>query len=163
MKIRKTQATDMGIIMTIYAQAKLFMQKNGNEGQWVDGYPSKDLIMKDLTKGNSYVCIDDKDEIIGTFCFAQGDDDTYAKIYNGSWLNNQPYGVVHRIAGTGKAKGIATFCLQWCFAQCHNIRIDTHQNNLIMQNILSQNGYTPCGIIYTENGTERLAFQKYVK
>lgn len=160
MKIRKTQSIEVETIMNIYARATLFMQKTGNKNQWINGYPSEELLMQDILNGNSYVCIDDSNEIVGTFCFIQGNDITYLKIDEGQWLNNKPYGVVHRLAGTGKSKGLATYCLQWSFDQCNNIRVDTHRDNLIMQNILKKNGYKQCGIIHVQNGTERLAFQK---
>ncbi len=68
--------------------------------------------------------------------------------------------MIHRLASVDGKKGVATFCLSWCFAQCGNIRIDTHKNNIPMQNLLRKNGYTRCGIIYLENGDERIAYQK---
>ena len=48
----------------------------------------------------------------------------------GNWLNDAPYGVVHRIASDGTVKGAASFCLSLrAFSQCHNLKIDTHQDN----------------------------------
>jgi RimJ/RimL family protein N-acetyltransferase len=159
MKIRKSQLSETDIILEIYAGAKLFMQETGNKNQWVAGYPSKELILKDISNETSYVCIDN-DEIVGVFCFIRGDDITYSKIYDGKWLNDEPYGVIHRLAGKRTGKGVAASCLQWCFEQCGNIKVDTHQDNIVMQKILKDNGYSQCGIIYLENGTQRIAFQK---
>ena len=163
MEIRKSRPEDLDTLMDIYAQAKVFMRNSGNKNQWIDGYPSLEIVLKDITNGNSYVCIDDDQTIIATFCFLQGEDPNYALIEDGQWLNNEPYGVVHRLAGTGKRKDIGSYCLQWCFEQCSNIRVDTHHDNLVMQNLLKRNGYTTCGIIYVSNGTPRIAFQKYVE
>ncbi len=70
------------------------------------------------------------------------------------------YGVIHRIASSGVCRGAASFCLKWALAQCGNVRIDTHRNNQVMQNLLRKNGFSYCGIIFTEDGSERLAFQK---
>jgi hypothetical protein len=97
---------------------------------------------------------------VGTFCFIRGEDPTYAKIYNGEWLNDRPYATVHRIASSGKEKGVAKACFEWCFTQCPNIRVDTHRDNHVMQHILQSMGFTFCGIIFVANGTERLAYQK---
>ena len=36
-----------------------------------------------------------------------GDDPTYQQIYEGTWLNNEPYGVIHRLATNGKQKGVS--------------------------------------------------------
>ena len=43
---------------------------------------------------------------------------------------------------------------------CGNLKIDTHRDNRIMQHLLDKNGFTYCGIIYLDDGTERLAYQK---
>jgi RimJ/RimL family protein N-acetyltransferase len=151
---------DFDIVMDIYAEARLFMQETGNKNQWINGYPSAELIIDDITKGNSYVCVNSDNEIVGTFCFMFGNDITYAAIYDGRWLNDEPYGVIHRLAGKKNNKGVAASCLQWCFEQCNNIKVDTHHDNIIMQNILEKNGFIRCGTIYTGNGTPRIAFQK---
>ena len=163
MKIRSTQPYEIDILIDIYEKAKSFMQKTGNKSQWINGYPSRDIIMNDIKSGNSYVCINDKNEIVGAFYFILDNDITYSTIYEGKWLNDKPYGVIHRIASNGKQKGIASICLEWCFKQCNNIRIDTHHDNIAMQNILIKNGFIKCGVIYVADGTPRLAFQKYIK
>lgn len=160
MKIRKTKFEDIDIVMDIYEYARSFMSHTGNGNQWINGYPSKELILSDISEGNSYVLSDDTGTIVGTFYFRIGDDPTYAKIYDGQWLSDTPYGVVHRLAGNGQLKGIADICLNWCFDQCDNIRVDTHHDNKVMQHILRKLGYTECGIIYIANGTQRIAFQK---
>jgi hypothetical protein len=160
MEIRHTIIEDFDTVMDIYSEARLRMQETGNTNQWIDGHPSGELILNDIANGNSYVCVDHNNKTVGVFCFVQGDDITYARIYDGQWLNDEPYGVIHRLAGKKGSKGIAASCLQWCFEQCDNIRIDTHSDNIIMQNILKKNGFTQCGIIYTGNGTPRTAFQK---
>ncbi|MDL2277952.1 GNAT family N-acetyltransferase [Parabacteroides sp. OttesenSCG-928-G07] len=161
MIIRKAGIKDLNLLMEVYAHARQFMQETGNKNQWINGYPSEEVICNDILSENSYVVLDEKtNELVAVFYFRQGDDPTYAKIYDGEWLNDKPYGVVHRMASAGKMKGIADYCLEWCYGQCANIRVDTHKDNLIMQNILKRNGYRQCGIIYVANGTERIAFQK---
>ena len=81
-------------------------------------------------------------------------------VEDGAWVNDTPYGVVHRIASAGTVKGAGFFCVQWAFRRCGNLRIDTHRDNTVMQNMLRKNGFSYCGIIHLENGDERLAFQK---
>lgn len=160
MIIRKTKPEEAGKLMDIFALAKAFMRQSGNLSQWVGGYPSEELIAENIREGNSYVCLDDNGEIVATFYFRIGIDDTYLNIYDGQWLNDEPYGVVHRIASSGKVKDISSYCLKWCFEQCGNMRVDTHKDNKVMQNALLRNGYVYCGIIYIKDGTERLAYQK---
>jgi len=159
MFIRKTEIKDLDNVMMIYEDARSFMKENGNPNQWGDSYPERELIKRDISEGKSYVCMDG-DVIAGVFYFGIGPDPTYLKIYDGNWLNDEPYGVIHRIASLSRKKGVASFCLNWCFKQCPNIRIDTHRDNLIMQNFLKKHGFIRCGIIYLEDGSERLAYQK---
>jgi len=161
MYIRKTEISDLDEVMIIYEDARRYMKENGNPNQWGDNYPQEELIKKDISEGKSYVCIDDG-TIAGVFYFNIGPDPTYQKIYEGNWLNDEPYGVIHRIASASRKKGIATFCLDWCFKQWPNIRIDTHRDNIIMQNFLNKNGFVLCGIIRLEDGSERLAYQKLI-
>lgn len=159
LEIRPTKPEDMEKILAIYEDARKFMAATGNRSQWNGSYPGEQDVREDMEKGASYVCLENG-EVAATFFFMIGEEPTYRVITEGSWLNDQPYGVVHRIAADGKGRGIASFCLNWCLKQCGNLRIDTHRNNLPMQKALKKNGFVPCGIIYVEDGTERIAFQK---
>ena len=162
MKIRKTTFNDMSAAMNIYSGARNFMTAKGNPNQWTNGYPSEDFIINDINNGNSYVIVDGKKKITGIFTFIIGTDPTYDIIENGKWLNDKPYGVIHRIASSGQTKGITEICLNWCFEQIDNIRIDTHKDNKPMKDAIIRNGFEYCGIIYCHNGTKRIAFQKYI-
>ena len=115
--------------------------------------------MDDIQKDQLYVCCDGN-EILGVFCYFEGVDPTYVHIYRGEWLNPLPYGVLHRIAVAAHRRGVASFCFDYCFGRCKNLKIDTHRDNLPMQRSLAKNGFTQCGIIYLASGDERLAYQK---
>ena len=162
MIVERAKPADIDAIMDVFEAAKLFMRKTGNEKQWIDGYPSKELILRNIQEDGFYVCLSDDGQMVGVFYYKVEYDNTYAKIYDGAWLNDKPYGVVHRIASNGKQKGVALFCLEWCLERCKNVRVDTHRDNLVMRNILNQNGFQQCGIIYVANGTERIAYQKSI-
>lgn len=162
MNIRNTTLADLSHVMEIYDYAKRFMQEHGNGNQWINGYPSTELIVREIEKGHSFVCEDEKGEIVGTFCYIEGIDHTYLRIYEGKWLNNEPYAVIHRMASNGKQKNVSSECLEWSFRKCNNIRVDTHRDNVVMQAILKKHGFMQCGIIYVDNGTERLAFHKVI-
>ena len=159
MKIRKTTLDDMDVILKIYTDARSFMASHGNPTQWGSIYPSQALLENDIQSGYSYVC-EEHGKIVATFFYRFGTDDTYLKIYNGEWLDESPYGVVHRIASDGTIRGTASFCLQWALEQCGNLRIDTHRDNTVMQHTLDKNDFTYCGVIYLEDGSERIAYQK---
>ncbi len=160
MEIRKALLEDLDNIMPLYDRARSFMASTGNGNQWINGYPSRDLISADINEGHLYVCTEKEYGIVGVFYFRIGNDHTYEKIYEGKWLDDAPYGVAHRLASGGKVKGVAACCLDWCFEQCGNMRVDTHRDNKVLQSILQKMGYEYCGIIIIDNGTERLAYQK---
>lgn len=159
MKIRKAVLDDLDEVMTLYEIARGFMRSTGNPTQWAGGYPARELVLKDMEEGISYVAEQDG-EIEAAFMFRQGDDPTYQVIENGGWLNEEPYGVLHRIAARGKIKGAGSECIQWCFSQCGNLRCDTHDDNRVMQHVLEKNGFVKCGRIYIEDGSPRIAYQK---
>ncbi len=158
MNIRKTAFGDLTIVSEIYSFARDFMRKKGNPKQWNNGYPDEEIIISDIKKGVSYV-IENNNEIFGVFTFIAGNDPTY-EIIQGEWLNNKPYGTIHRIASSNKINGILNYCLDFCKLKIDNIRIDTHKDNLIMQHLLEKNGFIKCGIIVCDDGTPRIAYQK---
>ena len=160
MEVRKTTFEDLDAVMKIYAEGREIMLEGKNIHQWPEGYPFRDIIEEDIAAGHSYVCLDGG-EILAVFHLSTGPDKTYEKI-DGAWLDDKPYGVIHRIARlrTDKAKGVGAFCLNWCFELVKNIRIDTHADNIPMRKLLEKQGYKYCGIIRIETGAERMAYQK---
>ena len=164
MKIRKSTMRDLEGIMAIYAHARRYMAEHGNPTQWgPTHWPPEALIRKDIEGGNSYVCLSDAGRVVGTFFFVQGEDiePTYRDITEGEWLDDRPYGVVHRIASDGSEKGVGSFCLNWAFQRCGHLRIDTHGDNATMQNLLKKLGFVHCGTIYVEeDDAPRLAYER---
>ena len=164
MKIRKATEEDFNRIMEIYAFARDFMAKTGNPNQWgPTNWPPEALIHDDIREGSSYVCINDDGKVTGVFYFTQGKDiePTYREITDGDWFGDSTYGVVHRIASDGSERGIGQSCISWAFEQCGHLRMDTHADNVIMQNLLTKLGFIRCGIIYViEDNYPRYAYEK---
>ncbi len=156
--IRKSEKADLERILEIYAHARAFMAEHGNPNQWKDIKPTLSQIEDDIATGNGYVCICDG-EIHGVMCFFIGDDPTYKTII-GKWKKGGRYAVVHRIASSGEKKGAGTFMLEWAFSQFPNVRIDTHEDNYVMQKLLEKTGFEFCGTIFLLDGDPRLAYQK---
>ncbi len=158
MNVRDANMSDLDKIMNIYKIAQKFMINNGNSSQWGLGYPHRDLIESDI-KNNKCKVIEDESGIHAVFALFDGIDPTYVNISDGAWLNEEPYLTIHRIASDGKSHGIFKTALDYCKNLTDNIRIDTHQNNLIMQKLIEKNGFVKCGIIYVSDGTPRIAYQ----
>lgn len=157
MEIRKSTLEDLSRLMEIFNAARDYMRKSGNATQWNNGYPSEEIIRSDIQKGISYVITSDN-RIVGTFVFVIGADPAYS-IIEGRWLNDNPYGTIHRIASDGTARGIADKCLSYCKNIMDNIRIDTHKDNSAMLKWITRSKFKYCGIIHISDGTPRYAFQ----
>ncbi len=159
MTIRDTTLADYGQIQEIYAYAREQMRQAGNPGQWGDSRPSGETLLQDIRNGQSHV-LEEQGQLCGVFTFIIGEDPTYRVIEQGRWLNDAPYGTIHRIAALGAGKGVFRECLAYCLARIPNIRIDTHRANGAMRHLLERHGFRKCGIIYVEDGSPRIAYQK---
>lgn len=158
MTVRQAKICDLESILPIYAYAREKMAENGNPRQWGTDKPTIETIQQDIQQGNLFL-IDAKGQLVGVFAFLMGEEPTYRRI-EGKWENDLPYGVIHRIAGNGRQKGILKQCLIFCQGFTNNIRIDTHKDNLIMRHLLEKYNFKECGTIYVEDGTPRIAFQR---
>lgn len=159
--IRLAVLADLDSLLSIFERARLFMASVGNPHQWVQGYPGRSLMEAEILSSHCYVCLYES-RIVGTFCFIPGPDPCYSVIEGGAWFSDAPYHVLHRLASDGSVRGIADACLEWCFQHTANLRVDTHQDNKVLQHILAKHGFSYCGIIYVANGTPRLAYQKVI-
>ncbi len=75
-------------------------------------------------------------KIHGVFTFIIGKDPTYQKIEQGAWLSNSSYGTIHRVANDGAEKEIMRKTVSYCENKMTHLRIDTHGDNRIMQNLI---------------------------
>lgn len=166
MKIRHSTEQDFHRMMEIYAHARKYMAENGNPNQWgPNQWPPEELIREDISGDDSYVCVNDNGEVIGTFYLMYGYDiePSYRVIRDGEWLEDSAYGVVHRLATDGSEKGIGAFCLNWALEKCGHLRIDTHTDNKVMQRLAQKLGFIHCGTIYVEQDDyPRIAYEKMI-
>lgn len=158
MNIRKAELCDLPQIISIYAYAREIMRLTGNGTQWKNIYPTEQIIVSDIENGFLHLLYDE-DGIQGVFAFLPDGDPVYDRI-DGAWLNGFPHAAVHRVASAGKKKGILSACMRYCFSLCPNVKIDTHENNKIMQHQLEKEGFVRCGTVILENGESRIAYQK---
>ena len=159
MIFRQATERDTEACLAIYASARKFMIQNGNPTQWAGEYPGRVDIEEDLKIGQAFV-VEDAGEVVGVCHFHVGSDPTYEKIEEGEWLNNDEFGVIHRIAVKEHSKGVARFIYEECFRVIPNIKIDTHEDNLPMKRSLEKAGFKYCGIIYVLDHEPRVAYQK---
>lgn len=164
MLIRITRPQELDAVMEIYAHAREFMAQNGNPLQWgPTNWPPRDLVAQDITAHKSHVCVTDDGRIAAVFYYDFGKriDPCYDTIEDGSWIEDSPYGVVHRIASAGIVRGAGAACIDWAFEQSGHLRIDTHPANKPMRGLLMKLGFSQRGVIYVEeDDMPRYAFEK---
>ena len=165
MEFRKAKKSDIPRIMDIIISAQKYMKENGID-QWQNGYPNEESILDDINEGKSYVLKRDGEVIATTYLSFDGESD-YDIIYEGQWLSDEKYAVIHRIAvdndskGQGVAGEVFKFIEKICLEKnIFDIKIDTHRDNKSMQKFLIKNGFERCGIIYLKDNSERIGFEK---
>lgn len=160
MEIERAKIENLETIMSVYDKAKGIMRASGNMHQWTGGYPARALIAENIESGKLYTVKGDDGLIHGVFYLAKEDDPTYQKITGGNWLSDEPYCVIHRIAQDGCLRGLLKAALDFSLSLCTHTRIDTHEDNVIMRHQLEKNGLSERGIIYLEDGSERIAYER---
>ena len=155
-EIRKALWEDLPRIEEIYANARRFMAETGNTNQWGNTTPQTCLLEDDIEKGDLFVLTYDNC-IHGVFYFFIGPDPTYGVIEDGQWHSNTDYGTIHRIAGDGSG-GVLAAAVRFGKEKINHIRIDTHEDNKIMQRAIAKQGFQRCGIIHLANGSPRIAY-----
>ncbi len=165
MEFRKAELRDLEVIMSIIRKAQDQFKKDGID-QWQNNYPNEDIIKSDIEKEESYVLLKDN-TIVGTVYLSFTGESDYDKIYQGQWLTEGPYAVIHRVAveldlrGQGLASRVMEFAVNKCKDRGFNsIKVDTHKDNKPMQRLLDKYGFKYCGLIYLKSGAERIAFEK---
>ncbi|WP_435801829.1 GNAT family N-acetyltransferase [Polaribacter sp.] len=169
MKIRRSTSDDIPNIISIIDDAKEYLASQKID-QWQNGYPNSEQIEEDIKNGESYVVLNEENRVMATSMFTTNSEPTY-KVIDGNWIINETikYGVIHRMAIKKEFRklGLATILFDEFHQQLKNqniqsLKIDTHEENIGMQSLIKKLGYRYCGIIYTDYGAKRLAFEKLV-
>ena len=159
--VRNAVAQDLDRIDEIYEYAREFMRKTGNPNQWGTTNPPHAWLVEDIRQQLLHV-IEDESGIHGVFYFYIGEDPTYGSIEDGAWHDDGVYGTIHRIASDGSG-GILRTAVDFCAGLIDHIRIDTHHDNVVMQNAVARLGFERSGIIHLANGSPRIAYELAVR
>ena len=170
MEIRKSICIDTGALMALFDEARTTIAQLGID-QWQAGYPSLEVVDEDIALERSYAVIIDG-QLRGTFVLIEDGEPTYDKIYDGAWESgneSRDYVAIHRVAVSVavRGKGISTSIISYAEAHARalgraSLRIDTHTGNVVMRRMLEKHGFRYCGVIYLENGSPRVAYEKII-
>lgn len=165
MNFRKANYNDIETINKIYEDASKSLAENEID-QW-QGELKPKIKNKEAIK-NIYL-LTENEGILSTGLILDYDKD-YANIYDGSWLSNGKYYVVHKFATNIRIRrnGYGSIFLQEVEKlaiknSIFSIKIDTHEDNYLMQKLLAKNGYKKCGMVILEGSGKRLAYEKLLK
>lgn len=156
--IRNALPEELPAILSVYEHARAFMEATGNPDQWGKTNPPVEVLKEHIARKQLYV-LEQEGDICGTFAFIPGTDPTYEYI-EGSWHSDEEYAAIHCVAGNGKVKGIFGSIVEFCEKRSRYLRIDTYRDNHIMQHLVTKHGFVYCGVIYLNNGSPRLAYDK---
>ena len=145
------------------------MRADGNQDQWsAPGFPDDSLLLRDIAReggfvissgGSSVILSEAKESIVAYFALLPSPEPTY-DVIDGAWLTDESYGVIHRMASYPEVHGIFSTIIDYAASRYAYLRIDTHRDNRIMQHLIEKHGFTYCGIIWLEDGSERLAYER---
>ncbi len=167
MEFRRTDISDIDDIMVIIKQAQAYLKSKGIN-QWQNNYPNPETFKSDIDSGYSYVLVKEG-RVIATAAISFDGEETYNEIHEGEWLSDYDYAVIHRVAVDSllKGMGLSQEVIRQTEVQCRqrkirSIKVDTHEQNESMQRLLLKCGFSYCGVIYLNDGSKRLAYEKLV-
>ncbi len=166
---RRATEADMPRIMRVVREAQAFMATLGID-QWQDGYPSAEILLRDIGLGQLYV-VEAEGEVRGIAALQTEREPIYDGIV-GAW----PCGLdakcltVHRLAtdDAARGRGVAARMMREAVRLaeehgCACVRADTHPGNRAMRRFLEKHGFVHCGTVYypDRGGTLlRVAYEK---
>jgi RimJ/RimL family protein N-acetyltransferase len=156
MELRKAEENEAEICYQCIEDARAYHKSLGFE-QWHPDYPTLQTIRDDIADGTGYVFVDAK-KIIGYCCIIIGSEAAY-QVIDGAWKTERPYAVVHRMAFSkdARGKGLSKEAVRLIKEQVQReqvdaIRVDTQEENKVMQHILEREGFSYCGLIQFDGG-----------
>ena len=168
MSYRLVNESEIETAMAIIEDGRAFLKPQGG-GQWQNGYPSRDTILEDIRSHRLFGVLDEEGKLAGVCALTYHEDD-YDHLYEGHWLSDLPYMVMHRIAvkseyrGQGYGKALfEVFEMEARKQGYASLRIDTHENNAAMRHLLEKSGFLYCGKAILTPNKDRMVFEKLLK
>jgi GNAT superfamily N-acetyltransferase len=133
--------------------------------QWQGKEPSLMTIRLDVQHHRYHLFLKDHTVIGGAALLSK--DDAYDHLLSGSWLNQEPYIVIHRffIHPEFQGKKLGKLFLSAIETKVwnqgiRNVRVDTHEKNLPMRGLLTSLGFLEVGRVNLPLAGERLVYHK---
>lgn len=164
-KYRKANLQDIDEVMIAVEDARRFLKESGS-GQWQFGYPSREDFINDINNNNLYVVLTESGEI-ASCCAITGYEEAYMHLYEGAWLTDYEYLVMHRTAVKEKYRGqgfgkalFELFILEGKKRGIKSLRIDTHAHNKLLLHLFELYGFIYCGKAILPPDKDRVMYEK---
>ena len=166
-KYRLANIDDIDEVMVAVEDARALLKEEGN-GQWQFGYPSRDDFIEDIKNKRLYVVLDrDNGSEIASVYALCGYEESYHHMYEGAWLTDYEYLVIHRVAvkekyrGMGYGKSVFETAIDASKNKgIHSLRIDTHIKNELMIHLFNLFGFEYCGKAILPPNKDRVMYEK---
>ena len=168
-KYKILEENDIDRVMEIFEDGKEYLRIQGN-GQWQDGYPNRDIFLNDIKNHRLFGILDrDNENIIVAICAITYYEEDYDHLYEGSWLSNYDYLVIHRTSVKKEYRNMGyghdLFALFIDTAKqegYHSLRVDTHEKNTNMRHVIESAGFTYCGRAILKPNKDRVVYEKII-
>lgn len=161
--LKKATLSDVDECLLLLSEARSFQRKFGFT-QWEDGYPSREIVLGDVKSGNARTIMLGG-ELVG-YVSVGNYDEAYDNLV-GKWSGKCDYVVAHRLAlrADCRGEGLAKEVIRLIQSEAATVgvrymRVDTHESNAIMNNLLRKLGFSFCGTVLMR-GSKRLAYDKF--
>ncbi|OMD08620.1 GNAT family N-acetyltransferase [Paenibacillus odorifer] len=131
-EIRRARKDEIDEIMELIVKCVQVMQAGGSD-QWDEHYPNREIISRDIERGNLWVC-EENNAVAGILVLDEHQSEQYGKI---DWTETQgPHLIMHRLAvhpevqGKGIARRLSTYAEEHARQNGYSsIRLDTYAKN----------------------------------
>ena len=165
--IRQARLEDLDQIVAVLESSRTFLGAQGLP-QWQNGYgPSRDTAQEQVEDGRGYVVTVDgaicgyAELVVGAAGAADLVDATWPSPYGEDYVTIHSVAIDASVRGRGIGKWMIHALINEAAAQnLHDIRIDTHPGNHVMQRVIAVAGFTHQGVCQLDiPDGERLAYQ----
>ena len=154
MEVRIAKINDIERILTILESGRKYLQSQGLS-QWQNGTGPDLSLEEDIANNWGYVLVAQGGEICGYAALVEGIDECYTQIKDGCWDDtHEKYISIHGVAidADFRGKGFAELFMRRLIETAksigyHDVRIDTHPLNKIMQKVILRAGFTYRGMV----------------
>ena len=162
--LTKAMPGDEALCLEIIADGRQFQQEQGFV-QWTEAYPILPDSAEDIETQRAWL-LREGDTVLGYLCLDFDGEPAYDAITGGSWLCDEPYAVLRRLALNARGRGLTRVLFDLAAERSREqgityLRLNIGLQNSRMQHILEKVGFEKRGIIIFQ-GSGKFAYEKRI-